>query len=167
MSLACDIACLCNKGADEMKTGFIPKAVATFVLAFIATSANEAAAAPLHVAVGTDIFTSPDHSAIDVAYRRGGVARRTTVVGPRGGVARRTTVARGAVVRPGWNGGGVRWARPAYYHWPVGGAIAAGAAIGMVTAASAAAWAGAPPASGMCWYYTDPSKTQGFWDYCR
>jgi hypothetical protein len=20
---------------------------------------------------------------------------------------------------------------------------------------------------GMCWYYTDPSRTQGFWDYCR
>ena len=18
----------------------------------------------------------------------------------------------------------------------------------------------------MCWYYTDPSRTQGFWDYC-
>jgi hypothetical protein len=37
----------------------------------------------------------------------------------------------------------------------------------MVTAATAAAWAGAAPASGMCWYYTDPSRTQGFWDYCR
>ena len=44
--------------------------------------------------------------------------------------------------------------------------IAAGAAIGFVTAASAAAWAGAAPAAGMCWYYTDPSRTQGFWDYC-
>ncbi len=46
-------------------------------------------------------------------------------------------------------------------------AIAAGAAIGFVTAATAAAWAGAPPAAGMCWYYTDPSRTQGFWDYCQ
>ena len=48
-----------------------------------------------------------------------------------------------------------------------GGAIAAGAAIGVVTAATAAAWAGAAPAPGMCWYYTDPSRTQGFWDYCQ
>ncbi|WP_461349884.1 hypothetical protein [Bradyrhizobium liaoningense] len=85
------------------------------------------------------------------------------VVGPRGNVAvRRTTV-----VRPGYHGGGVRWARPGWYRWPAGGAIAAGAAIGFVTAGTAAAWAGAAPAPGMCWYYTDPSRTQGFWDYCQ
>jgi hypothetical protein len=88
---------------------------------------------------------------------------RTAVVGPRGNAAvRRTTV-----VRPGYAGGGVRWTRPGRYYWPRGGAIAAGAAIGVVTAATAAAWAGAAPAPGMCWYYTDPSRTQGFWDYCQ
>lgn len=166
MSLVCDMQCLCNEGMDEMKLRFISSAIATLMLSFIANSANKAAAAPLNFAVSAHRATI-DLTVTDVAYRRGGVARRTTVVGPRGGVVRRTTVARGAVVRPGWNGGGVRWARPAYYHWPVGGAIAAGAAIGFVTAAGAAAWAGAPPAPGMCWYYTDPSKTQGFWDYCR
>lgn len=58
------------------------------------------------------------------------------------------------------------WARPGWYAWPVGGAIAAGAAIGFVSAAAAASWAGAPPAPGMCWYYTDSSMTRGFWDYC-
>jgi len=91
------------------------------------------------------------------------------VVGPRGNAAayRSRTVVRGPAVRPGYGGGGVRWVRPATYGWPRGGAIAAGAAIGMVTAATAAAWAGAAPAPGMCWYYTDPSRTQGFWDYCR
>jgi hypothetical protein len=110
-----------------------------------------------------------DSSVIDVAVRRGGGAvRRTTVVGPRGGVYHsRTAVRGGAVVRPGYAGGGVRWARPGRYYWPRGGAIAAGAAIGFVTAATAAAWAGAAPAPGMCWYYTDPSRTQGFWDYCQ
>jgi hypothetical protein len=71
-----------------------------------------------------------------------------------------------AVVRPGYRGGGVRWVRPAHYYWRPGGAIAAGAAIGFVAAATAAAWAGAPPAPGYCWYYTDPSRTQGFWDVC-
>ena len=87
-----------------------------------------------------------------------GVAHRgrTAAVGPRGNVAvRGTTVIRG---------GG--WARPGWYGWPRGGAIAAGAAIGMVSVATAAAWAGAAPAPGMCWYYNDPSRTQGFWDYC-
>jgi hypothetical protein len=93
-----------------------------------------------------------------VAGPRGGAAvRRTAVVGPRGNVAVRNT----AVVA-----GRGRWARPGWYRWPVGGAIAAGAAIGFATAATAAAWAGAAPAPGMCWYYTDPSRTQGFWDYC-
>jgi len=99
------------------------------------------------------------------AVRRGGTVRRTTVVGPRGNVASRTVVRRGAVVRPGVvRPGG--WVRPAHYHWRPGGAIAAGAAIGFVAAATAAAWAGAPPAPGYCWYYTDPSRTQGFWDAC-
>ena len=93
-----------------------------------------------------------DSSITEIAARRGGAVRRTTVVGPRGNVASRTVVRRGAVVRPGV-------ARP-------GGAIAAGAAIGFVAAATAAAWAGSPPAPGYCWYYTDPSRTQGFWDVC-
>lgn len=65
--------------------------------------------------------------------------------------------------RPGPRPG---WARPGNYWWPRGGAVAAGAAIGFVTAATAAAWAGSPPSSGMCWYYTNKSRTQGYWDYC-
>jgi hypothetical protein len=103
-----------------------------------------------------------------MAYHRGGAAvgprggaayRHTAVVGPRGNVA-----VRNRAVVAGRGGG---WARPGWYGWPRGGAIAAGAAIGFVTAATAAAWAGPAPAAGMCWYYTDPSRTQGFWDYCR
>jgi hypothetical protein len=99
------------------------------------------------------------------------VVRRGVAVGPRGGVGYR----RSAVVRPGFRGGGVYrgggarwggWARPGWYRWGPGGAIAAGAAIGFVTAAAAVAWAGAAPGPGLCWYYTDPSRTQGFWDAC-
>ena len=112
------------------------------------------------VALG-DQTKAPNADLVEVraVVRRGGVA-----VGPRGNAVgyRSRTVVRGpAVVRPG-----VRWARPGSYRWPVGGAIAAGAAIGFVAAASATAYAGAAPAPGMCWYYTDPSRTQGFWDYC-
>ncbi len=58
------------------------------------------------------------------------------------------------------------WVRPRNYWWPVGGAIAAGAALGMV-AASSAVWAGPSPGPGYCWYYTDPSQRQGFWDQCQ
>ena len=120
--------------------------------------------------VSQDKPATGDVVEIRAVARRGGVA-----VGPRGNAVayRSRTVVRGpavrgaAVVRPGYRGGGVRWARPAAYGWPRGGAIAAGAAIGVVTAATAAAWAGAAPAPGMCWYYTDPSRPQGFWDYCQ
>ena len=95
------------------------------------------------------------------------VVRRGVAVGPRGGVYRYrgTTVVRpGPIVRPAPV---VRWARPGWYRWGPGGAIAAGAAIGFIAAASAAAYASSPaPAPGMCWYYTDPYRRAGFWDYC-
>jgi hypothetical protein len=58
------------------------------------------------------------------------------------------------------------WVRPRRYSWRPGGAIAAGAALGFVAAASAASWAGPPPSSGLCWYYTDWTQRQGFWDFC-
>jgi hypothetical protein len=99
-----------------------------------------------------------------VVVRRGGYVAR----GPRGNVvAGRTTVVRPGYrpgVRPGYRPGG--WARPSWYRWGPGGAIAAGAALGFVAAASAAAYAGAPPAPGYCWYYTDAGRRQGFWDVC-
>lgn len=79
------------------------------------------------------------------------------------GVAVRRPV--GAYHRPpGYYGGA--WRRP-YYGWGPGGAIAAGAAIGFVTAAAAASYvASRPPAPGLCWYYTDASRRSGFWDNC-
>src|ERR1700748_2779220 len=61
----------------------------------------------------------------------------------------RAGVGRPGVGRPGVVAGGRgRWVRPARYTWRPGGAIAAGAAIGFVTAAAAASWAGAPPVAG-------------------
>jgi hypothetical protein len=58
------------------------------------------------------------------------------------------------------------WARPGGYWWPAGGAVAAGAALGFISAAAAASWAGAAPGPNLCWYYTNPSEQQGFWDAC-
>jgi hypothetical protein len=114
---------------------------------------------------GLQFQLKQNNPVVEIVVRRGAAVRRTTVVGPRGNVASRTVVRRGAVVRPGVvRPGG--WVRPARYTWRPGGAIAAGAAIGSVAAATAVAWAGAPPAPDYCWYYTDPSRTQGFWDVC-
>jgi hypothetical protein len=110
------------------------------------------------------------------------VHRGATAVGPRGGVYHRGGTYRGGAYRGGayrggvYRGGGYHggvyrggyggWARPSWYRWGPGGAIAAGAAIGVLAAGAAAAYAGAAPASGLCWYYTDPSYRNGFWDAC-
>ncbi|MET3991742.1 hypothetical protein ABIB94_006036 [Bradyrhizobium sp. JR7.2] len=159
----------------------------TTCLLALATGASlpigAAAAAPLQpAAIHWDAATSSDLIEVRAAVRRGGAAmgprggavvhRGGAVVGPRGAAYRGGTVVRGprgnvAVRRTTAVAGRGGWARPGWYGWPRGGAIAAGAAIGFVTAATAAAWAGAAPAPGMCWYYTDPSRTQGFWDYCQ
>jgi hypothetical protein len=65
---------------------------------------------------------------------------------------------RGGVYRGAWVG------RP--YRWAPGGAIAAGAAIGVIAYGTAVAWAPPPPQPGLCWYYTDATQRNGFWDTC-
>ena len=80
-------------------------------------------------------------------------------------VNRNVTVNRGIYTgRHVYTGGA--WVRPGAYWWPAGGAVAAGAAIGFATAVVATAWAGQAPGPNYCWYYTDESKQQGFWDTC-
>ena len=77
-------------------------------------------------------------------------------------INRNVNVNRGAYRAGHWG----NWARPSRYYWPVGGAVAAGAALGFVSAAAAGSWAGAAPGPNLCWYYTDSSRQQGFWDAC-
>ncbi len=94
----------------------------------------------------------------------GGVYR-----GPGGGVYGHGPYRGGAYGYRGgvYHGGYAGWARPGWYRWGPGGAIAAGAAIGVLATGAAIAYAGQPPAPGLCWYYTDPSYRQGFWDACQ
>lgn len=118
---------------------------------------------------------------VAVGPRGGVVARRGYVArGPRGAVAGRGYVARGprgnvvagrsAVVRPGYRPVPLPvrpWVRPAGYWWHPGMAVLSGAAIGFASAAAARAYVNSqPPAPGYCWFYTNPQRTQGFWDVC-
>ena len=138
-------------------------ALATTATLAFAGAATAAPLQPIDLA-GQHATEASDVTNVAVVVRRGaGVGprgnayryRSTTVVRPGGPVARGGAV----VVRPGG------WARPSWYRWGPGGAIAAGAALGVVAAGAAVAY-GTPPAPGMCWYYTDMTRTQGFWDYC-
>ena len=65
-----------------------------------------------------------------------------------------------------------RWHRNhlAYRRWhrrPHYGRIVGGIALGSLLAGSAYyAYAGAPPAPGLCWFWVDRYERQGYWDYC-
>ncbi|MFZ0209260.1 MAG: hypothetical protein WAL59_24655, partial [Roseiarcus sp.] len=154
-----------------MKRQAVVVAIAILVQAPLATAPAEAI--PFATS-GTGLGQSePLIQQVAVRVRAGGVhaggvrvggvhAGGARVGGVHGGGVRYGGVHGGAV---GWRGGAVRvggWSRPGNYYWRPGGAIAAGAAIGFVTAAAAASWAGAAPGPNMCWYYTDPSQTNGF-----
>jgi hypothetical protein len=165
--------------------GFASRALATALL-FSPLVLNEARALTL---IAPGLKSAAPDLAEPVQFRRG-FAGGGIAVGPRGGaIARRGYVARGprgaiagggyiargprgnvvagrgAVVRPGYP---VQpWVRPAGYWWHPGLAVASGAALGFATAAAATAYANSrPPAPGYCWFYTDPARTQGFWDVC-
>jgi hypothetical protein len=152
---------------------------ACVAIALLGFSAPQAGAIEMQ---GSNPTASLSDGLISKAY----IAHRgVTAVGPRGGVYHRGgTVAgrpgyggvyRGGVYRGGaygyrggvYRGGYGGWARPGWYRWGPGGAIAAGAAVGVLAAGAAVAYAGSPPAPGLCWYYTDPSYRQGFWDACQ
>ena len=131
--------------------------VAATAVAGLLTAALPAQSAPL---APTGLLNAQAKQASDVSDVAV-VVRRGVAVGPRGGVYRYRG---GAVVRPY---PAARWARPGWYRWGPGGAIAAGAAVGFLAAGAAAAYATTvAPAPGMCWYYTDPYRRAGFWDYC-
>jgi hypothetical protein len=52
-------------------------------------------------------------------------------------------------------------------HRPHYGRVLGGIALGTLLAGSAYyAYAGAPPAPGLCWYWADRYEERGYWDYC-
>src|SRR5271155_5050038 len=154
---------------------------ACVAIALLGLSAPQAGAIELQGSNPSALLSDSVISKAFVAHRG------ATAVGPRGGVYHRGGTAvggyRGGAYRGGgaygYHGGGVYrgagvyrggyggWARPSWYRWGAGGAVAAGAALGVLATGAAVAYAGQPPAPGLCWYYTDPSYRQGFWDACQ
>ena len=65
-----------------------------------------------------------------------------------------------------WNHKNVVVVRP-YRHWNKQryyGTIVGGVALGTILGAPA--YSAVAPAPNLCWYWADPSMTQGYWDYC-
>jgi hypothetical protein len=97
------------------------------------------------------------------AVRHRGVAARTRVAA-RSRVAARpqvATVTRHAVAVA--STGVVRPVRP-WLPQPYYGAVIAGVALGNVMAASAVPTS---PSFDVCWYWANPSRTEGYWDFCQ
>src|ERR1700722_20717900 len=123
---------------------------ACVAIALLGLSAPQAGAIELQGSNPSAVLSEGVISKAFVAHRgatavgpRGGVYHRggTAVGGYRGGAYRGGGVYRGGY---GYHGGGVYrggyggWARPSWYRWGAGGAIAAGAAIGVLAAGAAA-----------------------------
>ena len=65
-----------------------------------------------------------------------------------------------------WNNKNVVVVRP-YRHWNKRnyyGTVIGGVALGTIL--GAAAYSAVAPAPNLCWYWADPTMTQGYWDYC-
>jgi len=155
--LALGIVSLVQEGANAMvipPAGLLP----TLTMSAIETVAlRRDATVTRHVAVrhrGVTVrarHVAVRHRTRHVAIRhRGVVARKTHVAVGRGAVAVEST----EVVRP------VRpWVPHPYY-----GAIFDGVALGAVMAATTV------PTSlsiDVCWYWSNSSKTRGYWDFCQ
>lgn len=134
-----------------MKNGFVARlawAVSVGVaVVFVLTAPNPAAAVPTQAPVAAPEAVT---SLVTKAQRRwrgprGRYYRGRVYRGPRG-------VYRGprVYVRP--------WRRRPYY-----GRVVAGVALGTVFAATVVPRA---PASDLCWYWSNPAQTHGYWDYC-
>jgi len=53
------------------------------------------------------------------------------------------------------------WARRPYY-----GTIVAGVALGALITVAAVGAVPPRPAPNLCWYWADPYRSRGYWDYC-
>ncbi len=53
------------------------------------------------------------------------------------------------------------WRRRPYY-----GNVIAGVALGTIIGVAIAGSAPPPPSADLCWYWTDPARNRGYWDYC-
>jgi hypothetical protein len=67
--------------------------------------------------------------------------------------------------RYGWRGRPYWYARP-WARRPYYGRIVAGVALGTLITVAVVGAVPHRPASDLCWYWADPYRNRGYWDYC-
>ena len=65
----------------------------------------------------------------------------------------------------GWRGRPYWFARP-WARRPYYGTIVAGVALGTLVTVAAIGVPPRRPAPNLCWYWADPYRNRGYWDYC-
>jgi hypothetical protein len=100
----------------------------------------------------TTTVKRPGHTAVKKTTVKSTTVRRAPA-------ARTTVVHRNVVVvrRPYR-----AWVARPYY----GAALIGGVALGTIVAVNVAHAVPAVPGPNACWYWSDPSETHGYWDYC-
>ena len=58
------------------------------------------------------------------------------------------------------------WVYRPWYRRPYYGTVVGGIVIGTVIVATAYGVAPRPPRPDLCWYWADPDRSRGYWDYC-
>jgi hypothetical protein len=66
--------------------------------------------------------------------------------------------------RPYWRG--PYWYHRPWYRRPYYGTIVAGVALGALITVAVVGRVPPRPAPNLCWYWADPYRNRGYWDYC-
>lgn len=66
---------------------------------------------------------------------------------------------------PAWRGRPYWFARP-WVRRPYYGTVVAGVALGALITVAAVGAVPPRPAPNLCWYWADPYRNRGYWDYC-
>jgi hypothetical protein len=128
-----------------MKSAIVIGALGLGVLALTPTQ-SEAAVYTRVAVLGLQSADAPTRLVAPTQYWRGGPYGRG---GPR------------YYGRPGPYWGHRAWARRPYY-----GTVIAGVVLGTIVTVAAVGMVPRRPAPDLCWYWADPYRNRGYWDYC-
>jgi hypothetical protein len=114
------------------------------------------------------IAGAPSEEALGAFARRAGGGARVANVGHHRAAGVNRNVNRNVninrnIARVGVGGAAIGAVRP-WVRRPYFGTVVAGVALGTIIAATTIPRA---PSSDLCWYWSNSSRTRGYWDYCN